>query len=61
VAPTLTARQIQDELRKRVDPVFLPRPLVFVDSLPRNANGKTLRGEMMVLVERHLAAQKGGV
>ncbi|HEX5391779.1 MAG TPA: AMP-binding protein [Rhodocyclaceae bacterium] len=60
VAPTLTARQIQDELRKRVDPVFLPRPLVFVDSLPRNANGKTLRGEMMGLVERHLAAQKSG-
>ena len=24
-------------LRERIDPVFLPRPLVFVDALPRNA------------------------
>lgn len=58
VAPTLTARQIQNELRKRVDPVFLPRPLVFVDALPRNANGKTLRAEMMGLVAKYLESQK---
>ena len=25
---------------KRIDPVFLPRPLLFVDSLPRNDTGK---------------------
>jgi acyl-coenzyme A synthetase/AMP-(fatty) acid ligase len=27
-------------LRERIDPVFLPRPLLFVDALPRNAAGK---------------------
>jgi acyl-coenzyme A synthetase/AMP-(fatty) acid ligase len=27
-------------LRARIDPVFLPRPLLFVDALPRNASGK---------------------
>jgi acyl-coenzyme A synthetase/AMP-(fatty) acid ligase len=29
-----------DELRRRIDPVFLPRPLVIVDRLPRNSTGK---------------------
>ena len=27
-------------LRERIDPIFLPRPLVLVDALPRNATGK---------------------
>jgi len=30
-------------LRARVDPVYLPRPLYFVESLPRNATGKLPR------------------
>lgn len=40
VAPDLTAAAIEAGLRARIDPVFLPRPLVFVDSLPRLATGK---------------------
>jgi acyl-coenzyme A synthetase/AMP-(fatty) acid ligase len=40
VAPELTAATLTDHLRKRIDPVFLPRPLVFVERLPRNATGK---------------------
>jgi acyl-coenzyme A synthetase/AMP-(fatty) acid ligase len=40
VAPGLDAAAVTEQLRKRVDPVFLPRPLLFVDSLPRNATGK---------------------
>ena len=40
VAPTLMPRQLLGALRGRLDPIFLPRPLVFVDRLPRNATGK---------------------
>jgi len=40
VAPTLSARQIVDALRPRVESAFLPRRVVHVDALPRQATGK---------------------
>ncbi len=40
VAPGLTPSDLTRALRERIDPVFLPRPLLFVDALPRNATGK---------------------
>lgn len=40
VAPSLTSAQVNTALRERIDMVFLPRPLIFVDALPRNATGK---------------------
>jgi acyl-coenzyme A synthetase/AMP-(fatty) acid ligase len=40
VAPGLDAASVTDQLRRRIDPVFLPRPLLFVESLPRNETGK---------------------
>jgi acyl-coenzyme A synthetase/AMP-(fatty) acid ligase len=40
VAPTLTPSVLMQALRERIDPIFLPRPLLFVDALPRNATGK---------------------
>jgi len=40
VAPELTPAVLMQALRERIDPVFLPRPLLFVDILPRNATGK---------------------
>jgi acyl-coenzyme A synthetase/AMP-(fatty) acid ligase len=40
VAPGLTPAALRQALRERIDPVFLPRPLLFVDALPRNATGK---------------------
>ncbi|WP_217424584.1 AMP-binding protein [Nitrogeniibacter mangrovi] len=43
VAPGLTAAQIVAALRTRIDPLFLPRPLVLLDRLPRNATGKLPR------------------
>lgn len=43
VAPTLRAGEVLDALRQRFDPVFLPRPLVFLDTLPRNSTGKLPR------------------
>lgn len=40
VAPQLTPATLMQALRERIDPIFLPRPLLFVDALPRNAAGK---------------------
>jgi acyl-coenzyme A synthetase/AMP-(fatty) acid ligase len=40
VAPGLTTARLTEELRLRVDAAFMPRPLVFVQRLPRNATGK---------------------
>ena len=40
VAPDRTVEEIIRELRQRIDAVFLPRPLLIVDSIPRNSTGK---------------------
>jgi 3-hydroxymyristoyl/3-hydroxydecanoyl-(acyl carrier protein) dehydratase len=40
VAPRLGAAQIVAALRERLEPVFVPRRVVFVDALPREATGK---------------------
>ena len=40
VAPELSAADLTEQLRRRIDAVFMPRPLLFVDSLPRNDTGK---------------------
>jgi acyl-coenzyme A synthetase/AMP-(fatty) acid ligase len=50
VAPSLNASALADQLRKRIDPVFLPRPLLFVDHLPRNGTGKLPYGALQSLV-----------
>jgi acyl-coenzyme A synthetase/AMP-(fatty) acid ligase len=43
VAPNLAPADLQRALRERIDAAFMPRPLFFVDSLPRNATGKLPR------------------
>lgn len=50
VAPGLSAADLTKELRRRIDPVFLPRPLLFVDHLPRNDTGKLPRETLHSLV-----------
>ncbi|HEY5101489.1 MAG TPA: AMP-binding protein [Steroidobacteraceae bacterium] len=40
VAPGVDAAWLLEQLRERIDPVFLPRPLLFVARLPRTATGK---------------------
>ena len=40
VAPQLDAARLLEALRERIDAAFLPRPLLFVAQLPRNATGK---------------------
>jgi acyl-coenzyme A synthetase/AMP-(fatty) acid ligase len=52
VAPGLTAGAIMQALRERLDAAFLPRPLVLVESLPRNKLGKLLRADMLALAAR---------
>lgn len=49
VAPTLDAERLLAALREHLDPVFLPRPLLFVDALPRNATGKLPRAALQAL------------
>ena len=46
VAPGLTRSTILAELRTRIDPVFLPRPLCLVAGLPRNSTGKLPREQL---------------
>jgi acyl-coenzyme A synthetase/AMP-(fatty) acid ligase len=40
VAPGMAREDLLGNLRERIDPVFLPRPLLLVQALPRNATGK---------------------
>ncbi len=51
VAPTLDRRSLMQALRDRIDPVFLPRPIIFVDALPRSKTGKLPQAALMALVE----------
>jgi acyl-coenzyme A synthetase/AMP-(fatty) acid ligase len=55
VAPQLSSKQILAALRAHIDPVFLPRPIVFVDRLPRNDTGKIPAAAMDALIALHLA------
>jgi acyl-coenzyme A synthetase/AMP-(fatty) acid ligase len=52
VAPTLTAREVLDQLASGVDSAFLPRPLVIVDKLPRNELGKLPRESLLRALRR---------
>jgi acyl-coenzyme A synthetase/AMP-(fatty) acid ligase len=47
----MTASEILKELRHYIDPVFLPRPLILLDALPRNAVGKLSRETLVKLAQ----------
>ncbi|SAL12954.1 acyl-coenzyme A synthetase/AMP-(fatty) acid ligase-like protein [Caballeronia peredens] len=51
VAPALATADLQRALRERIDAAFMPRPLLFVDTLPRNATGKLPRDVLTRLIE----------
>ena len=51
VAPGRRREDILQSLRSRIDPVFLPRPLRLVESLPRNATGKLPRARLLQLLQ----------
>ena len=52
VAPGMTAAAITQQLRERLDPVFMPRPLLLVDALPRNSTGKLPQSALKALAAR---------
>jgi len=49
VAPSLSAAQIRDELRRFIDPAFMPRYVFHVPSLPRNETGKLRQDDLQKL------------
>jgi acyl-coenzyme A synthetase/AMP-(fatty) acid ligase len=51
VAPGMDATHLLAALREHIDPVFLPRPLLFVDELPRNDTGKLPRAALQALIQ----------
>jgi acyl-coenzyme A synthetase/AMP-(fatty) acid ligase len=53
VSPTLSNDEVLARLRQRIDPVFLPRPLVRVPALPRNSLGKLPRQALLALLAEH--------
>ncbi len=53
VAPTLSRRELLAALRERIDPIFLPRPLLLLDRLPRNATGKLPKNALQELFAQH--------
>ena len=55
VAPGMDAPHLLAALRERIDPVFLPRPLLFVDALPRNRTGKLPRAVLQALLQARSA------
>ena len=50
VAPTHTVETLQAELRRKIAPAFLPRPLKLVASLPRNGTSKLPREALLALI-----------
>jgi len=52
VAPALSAAQVLERLRALIDPAFLPRPVVMVESLPRAPTGKLPREALRALAAR---------
>jgi acyl-coenzyme A synthetase/AMP-(fatty) acid ligase len=52
VAPGLSSEDVLNALRNSVDVVFLPRPLYFVDELPRNTTGKLTRESLLRLKQQ---------
>lgn len=60
VAPGMTAATLLAALRERIDTVFIPRPLVLLESLPRNSTGKLLRATLEVLAHEHGKGSRHG-
>lgn len=59
VAPGMTAATLLTALRDRIDAIFIPRPLMLLDCLPRNSTGKLPRGTLVALAQEH--QRKGAV
>ena len=51
VAPSLSPDEIREKLVLMIDPVFLPRPLILLDKLPRNETGKLPRTALLEILD----------
>lgn len=54
VAPGMDAPDLLAALREHIDPIFLPRPLLLVDALPRNGTGKLPRAALQALFQARI-------
>jgi len=50
VAPTLDETEVRRRLAERIDPAFMPRPLIRVERLPRDDRGKLALTELQRLI-----------
>lgn len=57
VAPGLAREQLLAELRQRIDPVLLPRRIVALDALPRDATGKLPAARLAALAAHLLPGE----
>jgi len=55
VAPGLRETDVLAALRQAIDAVFLPRPLICVAQLPRNATGKLPRDALLAALKRDVS------
>jgi acyl-coenzyme A synthetase/AMP-(fatty) acid ligase len=60
VAPRLSARQIIDALRRELEPAFVPRRVVHVERLPREATGKLTTQRLRDFALQTLAGPDAG-
>jgi acyl-coenzyme A synthetase/AMP-(fatty) acid ligase len=60
VAPRLAARDVVAALRREIEPAFVPRRVVFVDALPREATGKLTVSALNAFARATLAALDRG-
>jgi hypothetical protein len=60
VAPGLGARQVIQGLRDRLEAAFVPRRVVLLDALPREATGKITAATLRALAAQHLPADAAG-
>jgi acyl-coenzyme A synthetase/AMP-(fatty) acid ligase len=49
----MKASTLLGALRERIDAIFIPRPLVLLEGLPRNSTGKLPRDTLLALAREH--------
>jgi acyl-coenzyme A synthetase/AMP-(fatty) acid ligase len=60
VAPDVSRQALLDGLRERVDAAFLPRRIVWLDALPRDATGKLPASRLAELAQRLVGSGANG-
>jgi len=59
-APTMNENMILAKLGKSIDPAFMPRPIIMLDSLPRNDTGKIPRADLIKLARKRMGWKNSG-